>query len=105
MKAHLTFCVEEEWIPTNVASAVRAPKANSKTPPRRIFEPEERATLLKTAIEIFGEASDMVWLIKLAAYTGARLEELAQLVRSNVRQSHGVWIIEINDLEGRNVKN
>ena len=35
---------------------------------------------------------------------GARAEELAQLARHNVRQVDGVWIIEVDDLDGRNVK-
>ena len=34
-----------------------------------------------------------------------RLEELAQLARSNVRQIDGVWVIEVDDLDNRHVKN
>ena len=45
----------------------------------------------------------MTWFVRIAAYTGARAEELAQLARSNVRPVDGVWVIEVDDLDGRNV--
>lgn len=38
---------------------------------------------------------DYRWLVLLALYTGARIEELAQLDRQDVRQEAGVWFIHI----------
>lgn len=35
------------------------------------------------------------WLPYLAAYSGARLGELSQMLTSDVRQHHGVWILHI----------
>ena len=66
---------------------------------------EERIQFLNRAVAEYGEDSDRVWLIKLAAYTGTRLEEVAQLSRKNVKQVDGIWIVEIDDLEGRKLKN
>jgi integrase len=37
------------------------------------------------------------WLMRLALFTGCRLNELAQLTRENVRQEHGIWFLEITD--------
>ena len=50
---------------------------------------------------------DYRWLVLLALYTGARIEELAQLDRQDVRQEAGVWFIHIRAemATGRRVKN
>jgi integrase len=37
------------------------------------------------------------WLPLLGLYTGARLEELAQLYREDVREVDGVWCLDINE--------
>ena len=66
---------------------------------------EERQAVLSKAIEEDDENGDLPWLIRLAVYTGARLQELVQLSRQNVRKIDGVDCIEIDDLDGRHVKN
>jgi integrase len=104
-KALLTFCVEQDWLTANPAAGLRAPKdTRPKAAQRRSFTREERNKVLAQAIEEGGENGDMAWLIRLGAYTGCRLEELAQLARSNVRHVDGIWVVEIDDLDGRNAK-
>jgi integrase len=50
-----------------------------------------------------GEAS--YWLPLLALYTGARLEELGQLRRKDVKQLENIWCINITDeAEGTSLK-
>ena len=106
VKALLKFCVEMDWLTTNVATGLKAPKdTRPKASKRRSFTRTERNQLLARAIEEYGQQGDMTWLIKVAGYTGARLRELAQLARSNVRNVDGVWIIEVDDLDDdRSVK-
>ena len=105
IKALLTFCIEHDWLTANAATGLRAPKdTRPKASKRRSFSREERNKLLAHTIQEYGADADMTWLIKLGAYTGCRLEELAQLARTNVRQIDGVWAVEIDDLDGRHVK-
>lgn len=105
MKALLNFAVEKGWAKTNSAMGIRPPKdTRPKASKRRSFTMEERRTVLARAVEEYGEGSDWYWFIKLAAYTGGRLEELAQLSKDNVRTIDGVAAIEIDDLNGRKVK-
>ena len=105
LKALLTFCVERGWVASNVATGIKPPRdTRPKASKRRHFNREERSQLLQRAIAEYGDQSDRVWIIKLAAYTGCRLEEVAQLARENVRKVDGVWVVEINDLDGRHVK-
>ena len=58
--------------------------------------PRNRATL-----------TDYRWFLLLGLYTGARIEELAQLDRADIKQENGVWYAHIRaDAEtGRRVKN
>ena len=50
---------------------------------------------------------DYRWFLLLGLYTGARIEELAQLDRADVKQEEGVWYIHIHAdaATGRRVKN
>nr|WP_275664936.1 site-specific integrase [Vibrio mediterranei] len=50
--------------------------------------------------------SHYYWLPLLGYFTGARLNELCQLYKSDVLMVDGTWVIRINDLfEGQKVKN
>lgn len=105
IKALLKFAMEKGWVVANVATGIKAPEdTRPKANVRRSFSREERLQLVSRAIGDFGEDGDITWLIRILAYTGARLEEIAQLARENVRQIDGVWAIEIDDLGGRNLK-
>ena len=105
LKALMKFCVERDWIAVNPATGLKGPPdTRKKADKRRPFTRAERNQLLARTIEEYGDSGDMTWLVKLGAYTGARLEELAQLARTNVRQVEGAWVIEIDDLDGRHVK-
>lgn len=105
IKALLTFGIEQDWITVNVATGLKAPKdTRPKASKRRSFTRDERNQLLRHAISEYGEDADMTWLVRLTAYTGCRLEELAQLARENVRQIDGVWVVDVNDLDERHVK-
>lgn len=37
------------------------------------------------------------WLLAIAPLTGCRLEEMAQLYLSDIRQEEGLWVLDIND--------
>jgi integrase len=45
------------------------------------------------------------WLPLLGLYHGNRLEEFAQLHLSDVRQVDGIWCLDINDEEAKQIKN
>lgn len=45
------------------------------------------------------------WLPLLGLYHGNRLEEFAQLLRSDVREEEGIWHFDINDEDDKQIKN
>jgi integrase len=105
IKALLTFCVEREWLVANAATGLRAPKdTRPKSGKRRPFTGDERRQLLARAKAEDTGNSDMPWFIQIVAYTGARLEEIAQLSVGDIREIDGVWVVDIHDLDGNNLK-
>lgn len=44
------------------------------------------------------------WIPLLLALTGARLEEVAQLHKSDIREVDGVWCMDVNTLDGKQLK-
>lgn len=44
------------------------------------------------------------WMPLLGLYTGARLEELAQLHLEDIREVDGVWVLDINDKHEKRIK-
>ena len=44
------------------------------------------------------------WALSLGVITGARIEELRQLTKSDVKQVGGVWVIDINRNDGKSAK-
>lgn len=48
---------------------------------------------------------DRYWLPLLGLYQGNRLEEFAQLLRSDVRNENGIWYMDINDEGDKQLKN
>ncbi len=106
IKALFGYCIARSWLISNPATGIRiASGQRPKSQRRRSFTIEERTILLQRASLEYGPTSDVAWFIRLTAYTGARLEELAQLAKDNVIQCEGIWCIEINDKDGRHVKN
>jgi integrase len=103
IKALLTFCKGEGWVTTNVADGLQPPKdtrpyAERK---RRSFTTDERRILLAQAIKEGGIDGDPAWLIRIAAYSGSRLELCCQLRRKDVRMIDGIMCVEFTDAGGR----
>jgi len=78
-------------------------KVNMAAQRRDAFEPAQLALIVSEAIN--EPNSSYKWGALLGCYTGARLEELAQLEISDVKQTDGIWYIDINDSNGKRLKN
>ena len=98
IKALLAWVGSDQDDFTNVARDVRRRKEKRSRAEYdvRSFKPEELSRILEGADACWGVGSDMWWLIRLALLTGARMEELCQLARDNVREIDGILVIEIN---------
>ncbi|MBU8977652.1 site-specific integrase [Lysobacter sp. MMG2] len=47
----------------------------------------------------------LYWIPYILAFSGCRLGEAAQLRKQDIRQESGLWVFDINEAEGRRLKN
>lgn len=83
-------------------SALRAPSGTSRQ--RRPFTQQEATLLWSLSRQQHGRPLDR-WAIPLGLSLGCRLEELAGLRPSDVRQIDGQWVVVIQPSEDRRLKN
>jgi integrase len=122
VRAVLAVAVDEGLIPINVAAGIRPRKAvggklvdeNKKWKP---FTAEEMRTILEKAKEVrWGQTSrshankheDVLWVLRLLIYTGARLNEICQLRPQDVyvEAGTGIPVLVIHDAgERQSIKN
>lgn len=117
IQALLGFAFGERFITRNVSARVKV-IAYTKRSDRRPFTREEVAALF--AAPLFtqpwsttltkSKVSDdtMRWLFLLALLTGARIEELGQVLLADVKKTDDVWYIDVTDYvapeDGQEVK-
>lgn len=103
VRSVLTWCVNNGFLEKNPAHGIMAvvPKVQAKK--RLPFDGNDLKAIFETS-PIFlddqrpraGAGEAAYWLPVLALYTGARLEELGQLLTSDVKEENGVWFLDIN---------
>lgn len=47
----------------------------------------------------------LYWIPIIALYTGMRMNEICQLEVSDIKQQEGIWLIDVNDLNDKSLKN
>jgi integrase len=107
----------DEHAEPNPAHGLRVGRKGRKSAARKVWEGDALRKLLsgpahtgshpffrsRPGPEIIKDA--FYWLPLLGLYQGARLEELAQLQREDVREVEGIWCLDINDADSKHVKN
>jgi integrase len=81
-----------------VKVAQRADPAKRRLP----FDDADAALILATSRREQGSKRWIPWLL---AFTGARLDEVSQARKSDVRQEAGIWYLDINFEHGKKLKN
>lgn len=110
--AVLSYGVNQLLIPANPATGlakVRTPKA-PKLRERDFTKAERKAILSAALVPALGKLSAQRklarrWVPWLCAYTGARVNEMTQLRKEDVREIEGVWTVHITPEAGGNKTN
>ncbi len=103
--------VDEGLIVANPCDRVKVDRPHVREPGRYPFTVQDMQQIFATNVFRGGATIDgcgaygSFWLPLLALYSGARLEEMAQLLVSDVREdpSHG-WYFSVDPQEGKTVK-
>jgi integrase len=102
----LNWAVEERHLATNVAGdvAVRVPRPVKLRSPD--YTMDEARAILRASLQPTGPQLPPVtararrWVPWLCAYSGARVGELAQLRKRDIRQHDGVWMMNLTPEAG-----
>lgn len=96
--AVFTLGVAKHKLTANPAVGVKVKAARAHQTRSKGYTDDEAKVLLKAALR--ETDGDRRWLPFLAAYTGARIEELAQLRREDLREDGGIAFIRITPEAG-----
>lgn len=105
VSAVLGHARSQNVIQINPASGVKVKQSKRTLPPRIPYSTEDLNLIFSFPIYTEGErpragaGEASVWLPLLALFTGARLEELGQILTNDVKQESGIWIIDMLNIE------
>ena len=101
----LSWCASNGYVESNVAAKLSVSVPKNKDGGRRPYSAEDMRALMVGLHEYSNSEPSKFWLPLLAAFTGARLEELGQLSASDVCRRDGIDYIDINaDGDGKSLK-
>jgi integrase len=104
-----TWAVNNGYASENVFTGTRVPsKIRDKSTQRDAFNPTQLRLMFKHLSlnpDNLVRKEDHKWPALIGMFTGARLNEIAQLLISDIRQQGGIWCIDINDDDGKALKN
>lgn len=104
----LAWAVDNDRLPENVAATVRQPKPKKQYARERGYTDEEAVAVLKASRVYMPKADEFGyvretekaanvkrWVPIICAFTGARVSEITQLRKEDIRQVDGHWIARI----------
>ena len=101
----LEWAVENGFRDDNPASGIKIRVAHNTADTRLPYSDEDLSIIFNSPVYTTqhrpkaGAGEAAYWMPLLALYTGARLDELGQLLISDVRCDDGIWYIDLNTLD------
>ncbi|EII2984878.1 tyrosine-type recombinase/integrase [Vibrio parahaemolyticus] len=108
MSGFFEWCILNELTDINPFKAIRFKKQRKESEAKHAYTHSELKMLFATEIHTKRKFKHphYFWLPLLGYCTGARLNELCQLYKSDIVQQDGIWLIRIDDqCEGQKLKN
>jgi integrase len=107
LRAVFAWGVKRSWLTTNPAEGARIEGRGKKRTREPWFWQEEIAAILNAALAVQGSKRENPkttaakrWVPWLCAYSGARVVEMIQLRKEDIRRELGGWVVRINPEAG-----
>jgi integrase len=100
--ALFNWCCREGLVSDNPARGLALPLSRRADTEREAFSDADVLTIFHG---LSTEKDARYWIPRIAAYSGMRLEEIAQLHTRDVRQEADVWVLDVNAGDGKKLKN
>jgi integrase len=102
IKSLLSFAVNNGLIPSNPALNIKVSSKKTDSLTRMSFNSEDIAKIFNS--EPMNKKDYRFWIAYIGLHTGARLEEIGQLLKSDIKQESGVYYFDINAEECKKLK-
>ena len=103
LRAVMTWAVRAEKLAKQHTDKLKLTKGADS---ERVAFTREQVVTLMTHAHALPSASWERWALSLLAVTGARVGEISYLTKADIKQSAGLWCIDINeDVDGKSIKN
>lgn len=99
------WCIRQGYLDRNPAEGLSIASMVKEDEERKAYSVNELRKIRHTLAEHKIEAPERYFVPLVAAYCGARLNEICQLHVEDVKQVDGVWCFDINDEGDRQLKN
>ena len=96
IRSLLSWCACNGYVEANVATGVGVAGAKNADGSRLPYDPSDMKTIFADVARFRESHPSRFWLPLMAAFTGARLDELGQLTVDDVRHQDGVDYVDIN---------
>ena len=96
------WCIRRNLATGNPFTGLQLKKKSLASSARQAFTNAEVNALLPGSNQ---KQPSQYWVPWIGAYTGMRLDEICQLHLDDIRETDGVWIFDVNDKDGKKLKN
>lgn len=100
------WAVNNSYLANNFFQGIALPQRRNDEPSRKAFTHEQLQTIFDNLTHNDGLARKDAhkWGSLIGLFTGARVNEIAQLRVKDVRQIDGIWCFDINDSDNKTLK-
>ena len=96
------WCIRRNLATGNPFTGLQLKQKSLPSSARQAFTNAEVNALLPGSDQ---KQPSQYWVPWIGAYTGMRLDEICQLHLADIRETDGVWIFDVNDKDGKKLKN
>jgi integrase len=100
------WAVSNSYLANNFFQGITLPQKRKDEPSREAFTQDQLQTIFDNLIHNHGlvHKDAHKWGSLIGLFTGARVNEIAQLKVKDVRQVEGIWCFDINDSDNKTLK-
>lgn len=99
------WCMRQDYLDRNPAQGLTIAKTKSEDELRSAYSLEDVERIKKTLNQAEKDRPERYWVPRIAAFSGARLNEICQLYVSDVVEVDGIWCFDINGDKDKRLKN
>lgn len=104
IRSFFAWVVDHDHVAASPATVLKDVKRGRATDDRKPFEDADLVAYFAALRPDRNKRPFLYWIPHILAFSGCRLGEAAQLRKEDIRQERGVWVLDINEADGKRLK-